>query len=103
VSVPVPVVDSPTVYILQTEPDGPVKIGFTRRRIYNRVAAGQTFSPDRIYVLAETYGTLQDETALHRRFKHLRVRGEWFRYGDEVQELVAYLSEGGSLQYWLHG
>lgn len=96
-------VNSPTVYFIQTDPpDGPVKIGHTRRRIQARVSEGQTFNANRILVLAETYGTRDDETLLHDRFQHLRINGEWFQYSPEVQDLVMHLIQGYSLQSWLH-
>lgn len=97
-----PPVCSPTIYFVQTEPDGPVKIGYTRRRVGDRMAEGQTFNAQRILVLAETYGTRHEETLLHQRFRHLRIQGEWFRYGEEVRDLVLHLVEGGNLQSWLH-
>lgn len=94
--------NSPTVYFIQDNPpDGPVKIGYTRRAIHARVAEGQTFHANPLTVLTETYGTRKDESALHRRFAHLKIRGELFHYSAEIRDLIHYLVEGGSLQCWL--
>ena len=77
----------PTVYFVQAElPDGPVKIGYTGRRVRERMAEGQTFAPQELTLLAETYGTREDEASLHRIFAPLHLRGEWFRYEGELRE-----------------
>lgn len=90
------------MYFVQTDPpEGPVKIGFTTRKVDIRVSEGQTFSHTKLHILAETLGTLADEAQLHKRFKHLRVHGEWFTYGEPIQDLVQFLQDGGSLQSWL--
>lgn len=94
--------DSPTVYFIQAEPpDGPVKIGYTRRRVEDRRAEGQTFSSSPLRVLAETLGTREDEMELHQRLADTRLHGEWFIYGDTLQDLIFHLIDGGSLQEWL--
>lgn len=91
----------PTIYFVQTDPpDGPVKIGYTGRRVQTRLAEGQTFAQDEILLLVETPGNLSDEARLHRIFKDYHHRGEWYRYELPVRELVGYLSEGGSLRSW---
>ena len=93
----------PTVYFVQAElPDGPVKIGYTGRRVRERMAEGQTFAPQELTLLAETYGTREDEASLHRIFAPLHLRGEWFRYEGELRELVMMLMlDEGTLQSWL--
>lgn len=94
--------DSPTVYFIQAEPpDGPVKIGYTRRRVEDRRAEGQTFSSSPLRVLAETFGSREDETELHHRLADTRLHGEWFIYGDTLRDLIFHLIDGGSLQEWL--
>lgn len=93
---------APTIYFVQADPSGPVKIGYTGRRVRARMAEGQTFAPQELTLLAETYGTMADEAKLHRLFAHQRVRGEWFRYEGGLQELVMMLAlEEGTLQAWL--
>lgn len=93
----------PTVYFIQSDPpDGPVKIGYTGRRVRQRLAEGQTFAHQELTLLAETYGTMADEAKLHRLFASLRLRGEWFRYEGELRELVMMLMlDDVTLQSWL--
>lgn len=93
---------APTIYFVQADPSGPVKIGYTGRRVRERMAEGQTFAHQELTLLVETYGTLADEAKLHRLFAPLRVRGEWFRYEDTLRELVMMLAfDEGTLQSWL--
>jgi superfamily I DNA/RNA helicase len=93
----------PTIYFVQeSPPDGPVKIGFTRRRVRERLAEGQTFAAGQLTLLVETFGSIEDETRLHRLFAPYRIRGEWFEYAPAIRELVSYLAfEDGVLQTWL--
>lgn len=96
-------VPSPTIYFAQVHrPDGPVKIGYTGRRVAERMAEGQTFCPVEIEVLAETYGTFEDEAKLHRIFQPFHLRGEWYTMSPPLRELIDHLLfDGGNLQVWL--
>jgi len=96
-------VSLPTIYFVQVDrPNGPVKIGYTGRRVQERMAEGQTFSPLELEVLVEAYGTYEDEAHLHRIFKPYHIRGEWYSPGPLLQELVYHLLlDGGDLQLWL--
>lgn len=44
----------------------------------------QTGSPYRMEVLGAIEGGYEDENALHQRFAHLRISGEWFRLDKEM-------------------
>jgi hypothetical protein len=67
-----------------------LKIGYTGSPTADgRLAALQTASPLDLRILATEPGEVVDETALHRRFAHLRVRGEWFRFEGELLDHVA--------------
>lgn len=93
---------NPTVYFIQADaPSGPVKIGYTGRRVSQRLSEGQTFAPGELTVLVEASGTYSDEAKLHRLFAQHNLRGEWFAYAPEIQELVWFLIEGGNLSTWL--
>lgn len=96
---------APTIYFVQSDsPDGPVKIGYTGRRVKKRLSEGQTFVSQELVLLAETYGTREDEARLHLLLRPYRIRGEWYRYEDIIKELVAFLTfDDGSLQLWLEG
>ena len=93
----------PTIYFVQVDrPDGPVKIGYTGRRVQERMAEGQTFSPQELEVLVEAYGTYENEVHLHRIFELYLIRGEWYAPGPLLRELMDHLLfEGGDLQMWL--
>lgn len=66
-----------------------IKIGFSTDA-ESRVASLQTAHFEPLSLLATTAGTQRGERFLHYRFRHLRVRGEWFRAGPE---LIAYIDE----------
>lgn len=92
------------VYFIQGEITRLIKIGCTIRcpqlRTPNakkeerkgqcfRIEELQTGSPDELVVLAcvPQWG-VKEEYALHKRFAHLRVRGEWFRPEKELLDFV---------------
>jgi len=72
------------IYIAQAlGPDGPVKIGFS-----NKVGARLRKISVHLWCDVELArlldGDREAERALHRRFQHLRLRGEWFRAAPEI-------------------
>ena len=48
----------------------------------------QTGNPEPMMLLGELPGGRADEADLHRRFRSFRVRGEWFRYSDELRAFI---------------
>ncbi|MYL97038.1 hypothetical protein GR702_04530 [Novosphingobium sp. FGD1] len=64
---------------------GPIKIGYSKNPA-SRLRELRIGSHVELNVLASRPGTLADEWALHERFSHLRLRGEWF---DRAPELMA--------------
>lgn len=67
----------PTVYFIQAQSGGPIKIGKTTRDAYQRMANLQTSHHEKLILLATTERHLEED--LHERFKHLRLHGEWFQ------------------------
>lgn len=67
------------------------KIGHTDGDPEERCKKLQTGSPVPLRVLARFRGFQTCERAMHLRFKHLRVRGEWFRVSDEILSAFARL------------
>lgn len=65
-----------------------IKIGWSRK-VGTRIAQLQTGNPEPVVLLATVPGGLSRERALHRRFDHLRVAGEWFA---AAPELTAYIA-----------
>ncbi len=68
-----------------------VKIGFTAGYVEHRLKVLQIGAPERLTIVAEFPGTMQDETALHRRFAAYRTVGEWFRREGEVSAFIGRL------------
>ena len=70
----------PTVYVIQCEKY--YKIGITERSIVDRMNDMQTYTPFKLnLVLALKDPNAKDtEKKIHMRFKHKRIRGEWFEF-----------------------
>lgn len=73
--------------------DGPVKIGFTVD-VASRLSTLQTGSPTPLSVLAVVAGSPADERAYHRRFKGIRLHGEWFKRTTDLLAELERLSVG---------
>jgi T5orf172 domain len=80
------------VYLIQAGDRGPVKIGSTRdaNSLRSRLATLQTGSPERLFIRAVGSGGSTREGELHKRFRHLRLYGEWFRVDEELLTWAAY-------------
>ena len=87
---------TPRLYFIQRGgAQGPIKIGETTF-IDRRIRALQSGSSEPLTLLHECQqsGDLS-ERRLHRRFRSLRLEGEWFRADDELLNFVSALKEGG--------
>jgi hypothetical protein len=81
--------DSCTVYFVRFGEAGPIKIGRTDGDPMNRLAALQTAVPEELSLVATMPGVLPStEMALHFRFKHLRLRGEWFKPEPDLMDYI---------------
>ncbi len=70
--------DGATVYFMQVEPEGPIKIGIAEN-VQSRLDSIQSASPYPIRVIGVIpRGGIKLERELHRQFKEGRLRGEWF-------------------------
>jgi hypothetical protein len=70
--------DDSTVYFMQVEPEGPIKIGIAVS-VQSRLDSIQSASPYPISVIGIIpHGGIKLERELHRQFKDARLRGEWF-------------------------
>lgn len=73
-------------YFIQSVDGGPIKIGrSTKAALLGRLGSIQTGNPERLRVTHTLRG--DQERALHWRFRHLRLEGEWFL---PDPELVAF-------------
>lgn len=75
------------VYFIQQGESGSVKIGYSKNPA-QRLATLQTGHSEPLHMRAMAPGSMAQERALHDRFSHLRVSGEWFRPGED---LIAYM------------
>jgi Meiotically up-regulated gene 113 len=66
-----------------------IKIGLTRDVPW-RIANLQSAQPEPLELLLAVTGGRRAEAALHERFAHLRIRGEWFT---AAPELLAFIAE----------
>lgn len=78
------------VYFIEAGPGGPIKIG-SSHDVARRMANMQTAMPFDLRTLATISGANRAESELHRRFKHLRIRGEWYRAEPDLVALIAAL------------
>lgn len=76
------------MYFVQAE-SGPIKIGFTTKRMPGRLQELQCGSHETLRVLAAVESTPDEEKRTHDMFVHLRIRGEWFRPLPELLEFIA--------------
>lgn len=77
------------VYFVVQDETGHVKIGVTSSDPKGRSAAIQTCSPLRVTLMATMPGDEEEEIALHIKFWHLHVRGEWFVLSPELRAYIA--------------
>jgi hypothetical protein len=75
------------VYFVQEDGTGAIKIG-TSKQLKKRVDELARQLPSKVKLLAMMDGCRETECVVHRRFHHVRIRGEWFR---PVPELLAYI------------
>lgn len=66
-----------------------IKIGISDDPRF-RLKGMQTGSPRTLYLeyCGNTADAYVQEQYLHNKFKHLRVRGEWFKYTDEIKDQI---------------
>jgi|SRR6185312_9121574 len=68
------------VYVIGHDGSNVVKIGKADDPVF-RLGTIQRMSPVKLEERARFDGGYRLETALHRKFKHLRIHGEWFDFG----------------------
>lgn len=96
-----------TVYFIQAGENGPVKIGFTSGAVTNRLREIQTCNASECTTLRVLYGDKVDEKKLHKHFKHLNIRGEWFQFNTSMLsvtlgEVQHYdVRDNNKLKQWL--
>ncbi len=86
----------PFIYFIQEGCDGAIKIGRCRCDPLVRLRELQIGNPAPLDLLAVIRDGSFTEDDLHKRFEHLRVRGEWFRPDVELYAFMLSLLERGS-------
>ena len=67
-----------------------IKIGFSTYPL-GRLDTLQSAHPKPLKIVATFMGSLWDEHELHAHFRHLRVRGEWFKEHQEIHDFIAVM------------
>ena len=77
----------PLSYFIKEEDTDHVKIGMVSDlwNLETRLSSLQSGTPHKLIVIGIT---TEKEKNLHRKFAHLRVRGEWFEYGEEIKSFL---------------
>jgi hypothetical protein len=83
-----PIVHPQRVYFIQAEGTSFVKIGTSQGHV-KRLSGMQTGCPLPLLLLGTCPGGTDEEFEIHKRFAHLRERGEWFRLEPELQDFIA--------------
>jgi hypothetical protein len=80
------------IYILLDELNEVVKIGKTKN-IDKRIKALQTSSPCKLKLLISLPENNQiNEKRLHRKYQDKRIKGEWFKYDEEIKQEIINIS-----------
>jgi hypothetical protein len=81
------------VYFIRCAPNGPIKIGVTTS-LKHRLDELQVGSHQPLEVIHSTPGDFAVERKLHRAFRDLRLRGEWFKADDRLLAAIEELRRG---------
>ena len=81
------------IYFIQSGDNGPIKIGYTDNNIENRLSGLQVSCPEKLTLLGCVDGDIYIEVALHKLFKTLRIRGEWFSSDPYLLKCIRDLSD----------
>lgn len=79
--------DTTSVVYMVMDPKGRVKIGWTRD-LDARVGALNASTADNFQLLRVITGGKPTERWLHKKFAHLRIKGEWFQFDQAMLTIV---------------
>lgn len=80
-----------TIYFVQQSSAGPIKIGFTTKKVAVRLSELQVGNPETLTLLKAVVTTREVEKVIHNHFQHLRLRGEWFKPSKALREFIKSL------------
>ena len=72
-----------------------IKIGYSVNP-NERIKDLQTGSPVKLHLQATMEGCFKTEKGLHKLFEHLKSKGEWFRYTDEMKNFIRVAKQNPS-------
>lgn len=81
----------PCVYFVEAVGTNRIKIGITKN-INSRLSSLECNSPYKLNLIYAFPGYISKEKEIHKRFEHLRIKGEWFKYTNEVKQYILNLS-----------
>jgi hypothetical protein len=81
------------IYFLGVTPNGPIKIGISKRPELRRHLIAMNM-PYRVILLASAVGTVTIESALHRHFEDSKLLHEWFERTPELLALIENIKTG---------
>lgn len=83
--------EAPVLYFILCEAANAVKIGISdTAAMVSRLSTLQTGNPFPLVLLGCLKGDYREtEAKLHATFKEFRLRGEWFRYSDELKDFIS--------------
>lgn len=84
------------IYAIAAPGSDRVKIGFAGDPRL-RLAQLLTASPDDLAIIGVVPGSKGDEACVHRRFRHLQIRREWFWHREDVAAFVDDLAKQRAL------
>lgn len=76
------------IYLIITEDKQYLKIGYTDSNVEKRLHQLQAGCPMELLVLETFQGTIQDEKYLHYICREHHVRREWFKFSEQLLELI---------------
>ena len=82
------------VYFIKDKSIGAVKIGFSSASKI-RISQIQCHNSGSLELLGVIPGGREKEKELHKKFKHLKMRGEWFVCGDDLMAYIDQAIEDG--------
>lgn len=84
------------VYFIRCEASGLIKIGYSTD-LQGRVASLLHANPRGVALMASAPGGAVAEAAVHKKFRELRVRGEWFRTSPALLSFIEQVKRNGAL------
>jgi len=78
------------IYFIEAAEHG-IKIGYTYD-IEKRFILIQSFCPIKLKLLCVIKGDPYKEKEIHRKFSHLRMHNEWFKYDNEILNYISKIT-----------